>query len=122
MATYKRQFTKPMIERRRPPKTDRLEPGDAVCPGLVLRVTPRGVRSFSVVHKVAGEGGTSPTGRLRVGSRHRITPGTWPALCLRAAREQARVLLEAVTEGRGPRPERREQPSPGPSESTRTTS
>ncbi len=109
MATNKRRFTEAMIERQRPPMTGRLELADEVCPGLVLRVTPRGVRSFSVAYKVPGEGGVGPTGRLLVGCQHRITLGTWPALRLKAARDQARALLEVVSEGRDPRPERREQ-------------
>lgn len=109
MATNKRRFTEAMVERQRPPKAGRLELADEVCPGLVLRITPRGVRSFSVAYKVPGEGGVGPTGRLLVGCQHRITLGTWPALRLKAARDQARALLEVVSEGRDPRPERREQ-------------
>ena len=109
MATGKRRLTDLMIERLRPPKEGRLEMADEICPGLMLRVTPRGVRSFSVAYKVPGEGGKSPTGRPLVGCQHRITLGTWPMLRIKAAREQARVLLEVVSEGHDPREERREQ-------------
>ncbi len=109
MATMKRQLTELMIERLRPPKDGRLEVADALCPGLVLRVTPRKVKSFSVAYKVPGEGGLSPTGRPLVGSQHRITLGTWPMLKLTPAREQARVLMIAVSEGHDPREELRDQ-------------
>ncbi len=109
MTTNKRRFTEPMIERTRPPKVGRIELGDEVVPGLVLRVTQRGARSFSVIYKVPGEGGVSPTGRPRTGRQHRVTLGRWPMLRLKRAREEARKILETVSEGRDPQPERREQ-------------
>ena len=109
MATGKRRLTEQMIERLRPPRRGRLEIGDTILPGLGLRVTPRGVRSFSVIYKVPGEGGVGPTGRLLVGRQHRITLGAWPALRLKKAREDARAILEVVGEGRDPRDERRER-------------
>jgi hypothetical protein len=34
----------------------RLEIADELCPGLILRVTPKGAKSFSVIYKVPGEG------------------------------------------------------------------
>ena len=105
----KRQLTELMIEKLRAPKTGRLEVADALCPGLVLRVTPRNVKSFSVAYKVPGEGGASPTGRPLVGHQHRITLGTWPMLRLKAAREEARVHMVTVSEGHDPREELREQ-------------
>lgn len=62
-AANKRRFTDQMLERMRPPTKGRLELGDEVVPGLVVRVTPRGVKSFSVIYKVPGEGGVSAAGR-----------------------------------------------------------
>ena len=109
MAAGRRRLTEQMVERLRPPSEGRLEIGDVVVPGLVLRVTPRGVKSFSVIYKVPGEGGIGPTGRPRTGRQHRLTLGTWPAYGVKRAREEARVTLQAVSEGRDPRPERREQ-------------
>ena len=102
-----RRFTEQMVERLRPPATGRIEFGDEVCPGLLLRVTERGVRSFSVIYKVVGEGGVSKTGRLLKGKQHRITLGQWPAIKLTEAREQARETLTAALEGRDLRDERR---------------
>jgi integrase len=91
------------------PPSGRMEIEDEVCPGLLLRVTPRGVKSFSVIYKVPGEGGTNANGRLIVGSQHRITLGSTPPLELKAAREQARKIIQAATEGRDPRDDRRER-------------
>ena len=84
MAATRRRFTEQMVERLRPPKEGRLELGDDVVPGLVLRVTPRGARSFSVIYKVPGEGGVRPNGRLLTGKQHRVTLGNWPVLGLAA--------------------------------------
>ncbi|MCT8988859.1 site-specific integrase [Chelativorans sp. SCAU2101] len=91
------------------PPSGRMEIEDEACPGLLLRVTPRGVKSFSVIYKVPGEGGVSPNGRLLVGRQHRITLGTTPPIELKDARQQARDLMQAASEGRDPRGERREE-------------
>jgi hypothetical protein len=58
---------------------------------------------------VPGEGGTNANGRLIVGSQHRITLGSTPPLGLKAAREQARKIIQTATEGRDPRDDRRER-------------
>ncbi len=105
----KRTFNKKMLDSLKPPKSGRLEVGDAIVPGLVVRITPRGVKSFSFAYKVPGEGGVSPTGRLLTGQQHRVTLGRYPALDFPAARDRARELLQVVSEGRDPRPEIREQ-------------
>jgi len=96
-------------DRASAPPSGRIEIEDAGCPGLLLRVTPRGVKSFSVIYKVPGEGGVSAGGRLLVGKQHRVTLGVTPPLGLKEAREQAQELLRAASEGRDPRGERREQ-------------
>jgi integrase len=110
----RRRFTEQGVERLRydpaaAPPSGRMEIEDEVCPGLLLRVTPRGAKSFSVIYKVPGEGGVSPTGRLLAGSQRRITLGATPPLALADARQQARDIIKAATEGRDPRGERREQ-------------
>ena len=107
MANIKRRLSDLTIGRLKPPATGRLEVADSIVPGLVLRITPRGVRSFSVAYKVAGEGGVGPTGRPLCGSQHRITLGRYPYVSLKEARDKARVILESVSEGTDPRPERR---------------
>lgn len=91
------------------PQSGRIEIEDEACPGLMLRITPRNVKSFSVIYRVVGEGGTSPTGRLLAGKQHRITLGATPPLELTNARRQAREIIQAASEGRDLRIERREK-------------
>jgi integrase len=119
MAKHKKTLSDTQLKRIKPPKQGRTEMGDTVVPGLVVRVTPRGTRTFSVVYKVPGEthirpngttvGGVGPSGRLRVAQQHRVTLGQYPILSLKRAREEARKILETVSEGHDPRVERREQ-------------
>lgn len=110
----RKRFTEQGVERLRydagiAPPSGRMEIEDEVCPGLLLRVTPRGVKSFSVIYRVPGEGGVSVQGRLLAGKQHRITLGSTPPLGLKDAREQARQIIQVATEGRDPRDERRER-------------
>jgi hypothetical protein len=110
----RKRFTQQGIERLRyekaaAPPSGRIEIEDEACPGLLLRVTPRNLKSFSVIYRVLGEGGTSPKGRLLAGKQHRVTLGATPPLELTAARRQARDIIQAATEGRDLRTERREK-------------
>ena len=67
------------------PPSGRLEFADDLCPGLRLRVTSRGKKSFSVV-------------RWDNGRQQRITIGRYPILSLADARARAReVLASAAT-------------------------
>ncbi len=102
----RKQFTDLAVEQLRPPRSGRVEIRDALMPGLVLRVTERGVKSWSVIYKVPGERGVSPTGRPLRGSQHRVTLGQWPALKVVRARDEARDLMQVVLEGRDPRRDR----------------
>jgi Arm DNA-binding domain len=91
------------------PPSGRIEIEDEACPGLLLRITPRNVKTFSVIYRVVGEGGTSLSGRLLTGKQHRITLGSTPPLGLTEARRQAREIIQAATEGHDLRVERREK-------------
>ena len=88
------------------PAMGRTEIKDIVVPGLMLRVTSNGAKSFCLVYKVPGEHpcGPSKTGKARKGKPHRMTLGSYPMLTLADAREQARLLLEQVDKGIDPRP------------------
>lgn len=103
----KRRFTDQMIKRINPPAIGRLEFGDELCPGLLFRITERGVKSFSIIYRVIGEGGVSSNGRLLKGKQRRITLGQWPVLGLKEAREKARELLITASSGTDPRLELR---------------
>jgi integrase len=59
-----------------------------------------------VIYKVPGEGGVTPNGRLLTGKQHRITLGATPPLDLKTARERAREVLLAASQGRDIRQER----------------
>lgn len=109
MTWNKKTLSDTELKRVKPPKTGRLEIGDTIVPGLVIRVTPKGKRSFSVIYKVPGEGGLSKHGRLLTGRQHRITIGQYPMISLKRAREEAREIIEVVSEGHDPRVERRER-------------
>ena len=87
LVSRKIRFNDQVVERLKAPKSGREEWYDSLCPGLVIRITERGVKSFSCQYRVAGEGGTSATGRQRQGGYHRITLGQTPPLDLKQARE-----------------------------------
>lgn len=72
--SVKRRLTEQTVERMGSPAKGRLELGDELCPGLVLRVSEHGARSFSVIYRVPGEGGTSPTGRALAGKNVQSPP------------------------------------------------
>ncbi|WP_441279874.1 tyrosine-type recombinase/integrase [Bradyrhizobium sp. 63_E2_N1_3] len=110
-SSRRKRFTDQGVERLRydpkiAPKSGRMEITDELCPGLILRVTPKGAKTFSVIYKVPGEGGVTPSGRLLTGRQHRITLGATPPLDLKSARERAKEILRAATEGRDVRQER----------------
>jgi hypothetical protein len=107
LSTAKRRFTEQMLERMNPPKVGRLELGDSLCPGLVLRVTPQGTKTLAVIYRVHGEGGLTARGRPRTGRQHRVTLGRWPIIKLTDAREKARGILAAAGEGQDVRAEQR---------------
>lgn len=99
----KKRFTEQMLEKLRPPASGRLELADDLCPGLVLRVTDRGIKTFATIYRVAGEGGTSASGRILAGKQHRVTLGRWPALRLSDARDRSREIVASAKTGKDTR-------------------
>ena len=65
----------------RAPKGKRIERFDAGAPGLSLRVTERGVKSWSVYYRLGGV-------------HRRETIGTWPKVGVAHARDRAREIKE----------------------------
>lgn len=90
------------VRQRGDHRADYLDTSD---PGLVLRVSPSGVKSWSYLYKVPGEGGLTRTGKPRKGRQHRMTLGNYPMVSLGEAREKVRDLKTSVGQGVDPRVE-----------------
>ena len=90
------KFTKAAIIAIASDSGKRLEFADSVLPGLRLRVTPTGSKSFCVT-------------RYREGKFIRVTLGKFPDLTVDQARDMAsRILGEVATTRRNPNDQRRE--------------
>jgi integrase len=98
----KKHLTEAMVEKLRPPQSGRVEILDALLPGLQLRVTDRGVKSWALLYRVAGAGGVGSNGLGRRGTLKRATLGHFPLLGLKAARDKARAALALADSGRDP--------------------
>jgi integrase len=80
------RFTDPWIRSCSQPPDGRLEFADELCPGLHLRITCRGKKTFSAMVRV--------NGRLQ-----RRTIGRYPLVSLAEARERTRGMLRLASEG-----------------------
>jgi integrase len=90
------KMTAAVVGRLRPPSGGQQDYFDQSLPSFGLRVTAKGVKSYFCFY--------------RVGSQQvRYTLGRHPTLTLAAARRQAGVIFDAVSEGRDPRVEKGEQ-------------
>jgi integrase len=97
-----KKLTDLFVERARAPVRGRVEYFDASFPGLALRVTENGRKSWSLFYRF--------NGRLR-----RFTIGRYPAIKPNQARREAINALERVRQGIDPAEEkktRRDKPSP----------
>ena len=92
----RKQLTEAMIEKLRPPPGGRMEIFDAIVPGLAVRLTPNGAKSFVVRGRV--KGWHAPI---------RITLGDARGMKLSAARQEASDVLRALRAGTDPREVRR---------------
>jgi len=88
----RKQLTEVMIEKLRPPATGRLEVFDAIVPGLAVRITTSGAKSFIVRGRIRGR--PNPI---------RITLGHARGMRLAAAREAASDVLRTCRAGNDPR-------------------
>jgi Arm DNA-binding domain len=89
-----KKLTDLFVERVPAPARGRLEYFDAAFPGLALRVTDKGRKSWSLFYRFDG--------RLR-----RFTLGAYPALKPAQARREAITALERVQQGVDPAEEKR---------------
>jgi integrase len=98
-----KKLTDLFVERVKPPERGRVEYFDASFPGLALRVTDNGGKSWCAFYRF--------NGRLR-----RLTIGSYPTIKPAQARKEAQAALEQVREGIDPAHEkraRRELRTPG---------
>ena len=89
----KRVLTDPFIRSLKPaPKGDRYAVADAIVPGLKVRVTDRGTKTFILWKRFSGAANPAARSLGKVG-----------ALTLAQAREKARAWLELLARGIDPR-------------------
>jgi integrase len=89
-----RKLTDLFVDRAKPPLHGRIEYFDAAFPGLALRITDNGSKSWCIFYRFKG--------RLR-----RFTIGSYPAIKPAQARREAAAALERVRGGVDPADEKR---------------
>lgn len=92
----KRDLSDAFLRTLQPPKEGRLELRDERAAGLMLRVTPNGVMTWSL------------RTRTKDGKQTRPTLGTWPAMSIGEARKAAKIKLGQIEQGADPVEEKRE--------------
>lgn len=88
-------FTEALLTRLKP-EAKRYEVHDRKVPGLRVRVTPNGHKSFCVVYRARG------------GAMERVTLGPFPALKLKGARDNAKGIVGRFAAGGNPADDRRQ--------------
>lgn len=100
----KKKLTEMAVDKLNPVAGQRLEVFDTLTPGLALRVTEGGKKSWSVMYRVAGRGDGGNRGALR-----RMTLGAYPLVDLKAARDRARAAIDLADRGDAPSDKRRDE-------------
>ena len=80
-------------------KGARVERFDSGVPGLCLRVTDRGVKTWAVYYKFPGINRKGEPALLN----QRLTIGQWPGVCVAEARTEARVVKDQAKAGVNPK-------------------
>jgi integrase len=89
-------LTAEFVERAKP-SAQLTEIRDAKSPGLALRITPSGAKSWTLRYRLAS------------GRQRRISLGRYPAVSLAKARDRALATLTAVAEDKDPAEEKRRE-------------
>jgi integrase len=76
---------------------------DGSVPGLWIRLSTRGTGSWTLLLRVAGEGGVNQQGRALFGKKIRINLGNYPAISIHLARAKANALIEQAKRGINPK-------------------
>lgn len=100
----RKKLTEVAVNKLAPEEGRRLEVFDTLTPGLALRITENGKKSWSVMYRVAGRGEGGNRGPLR-----RMTLGPYPLIDLRGARERARAAFDLADRGTDPADQRRDE-------------
>jgi integrase len=99
-----KRLTDPVLKSyRRSPPSALLTLPDGSIPGLSARVGAGGTVNWSLLIRVAGEGGAKPSGRLLLGRKHRVNLGRYPEVSISTARAKAAHLLDLAKQGVHPR-------------------
>jgi integrase len=93
----RKKLTEAGVARLKPPSSGRIQVPDGHLTGLWLRVTDKGVKSWSVLYRANG------------GPVRRLTLGRWPAVGVGEARDLARAALLTAAKGQDPSLLKREQ-------------
>lgn len=72
---------------------------DGTVPGLLIRISPGGTASWSLLFRVSGEGGTNKHGKPLLGPKRRMALGAYPEVSLQAARAKANGVLDQAKRG-----------------------
>jgi integrase len=91
----KKALTAAAVKRMKPPSVGQVDYFDQGYPGLALRISYGGTKSFAYFYRVRG------------GKLQRLSLGTYPALSLADAREAWRAARQEVERGRDPTMARR---------------
>ncbi len=103
-----KHLTDPGIEKiGKAPKGKRIERFDAGAPGLCLRITDRGVKSWSVYYRLNGK-------------HQRMTIGPWPGIGVAGARDRARDIKDQSKDGTDPKAAREAEAQAGRDEAGST--
>lgn len=100
----KKKLTEIAVQKLAPEAGKRLEVFDTLTPGLALRITEGGKKSWSVMYRVAGRGDGGNRGALR-----RMTLGAYPLIDLKAARDKARAAIDLADRGDDPADQRKDE-------------
>ncbi len=100
----KKKLTEIAVQKLAPEAGQRLEVFDTLTPGLALRITEGGKKSWSVMYRVAGRGDGGNRGALR-----RMTLGAYPLIDLKAARDKARAAIDLADRGDDPADQRKDE-------------
>lgn len=93
----RKRLTEAVVEKLKTDPNRRLEIHDALVPGLRLRISPSGKKSWSLMYKVAG---ASIDGKR--GNNKRMTLGEYPHVGLKIAREMCYAAKDLADRGIDP--------------------